>query len=397
MESLLINLEDTPLKLKSTSLLIAGALLGSAMLPAQASNEAMTDLLKVLYQKGTISSTDYELLVNAANADKEANEAVAMKADKASKSDASWANRIKIKGDMRFRHETENNDIAGEETNDEDRFRIRARVGMYADVNDNVKAGVRFVTTSGSATSTNQSLENNFASTSVGLDLGYISWTPEMLGGNTSMTFGKMKKPWQQVNDIIWDGDTNPDGAVIVSNIDMGSFTLAPSAGYYTLGSNGNDSISDDAHLNHAQLAAKMGKSKFGISYYGFENTAQEERLFELFGQTPIPGTPVTVFASHVSNSNADAVGDDDNAWGIGLKAKLADFKLSYEYLDLGINAVNDSFDNSDFVSDSKGSIVKAGYKIDKNFSVGATYYTSESNINDDEADLLHLDLKVKF
>ena len=177
----------------------------------------------------------------------------------------------------------------------------------------------------------------------------------------------------------------------------MGHFTLVPSAGYYTLGSNGNDSISDDAHVNHAQLAAKMGKSKFGISYYGFENTAQEERLFELFGQTPIPGTPVTVFASHVSNSNANAVGDDDNAWGIGLKTKLADLKLSYEYLDMGINAVNDSFDNSDFVSDSKGSIVKAGYKIDKNFSVGATYYTSESNINDDETDLLHLDLKVKF
>ncbi|HAQ50421.1 MAG TPA: hypothetical protein DCR13_02605, partial [Gammaproteobacteria bacterium] len=101
----------------------------------------------------------------------------------------------------------------------------------------------------------------------------------------------------------------------------------------------------------------------------------------------------------HVSNSNADAVGDDDNAWGIGLKAKLADFKLSYEYRDLGINAVNDSFDDSDFtkVSDAKGSIIKVGYDIDKDFSVGATYYTSESNVDHSELDLLHLDVKVKF
>jgi phosphate-selective porin OprO/OprP len=62
------------LKLKTTSLLIAGALLGSA-LPAQANNDAMMDLLKVLRDKGTISAQDYNLLTNAAAADKEATEA----------------------------------------------------------------------------------------------------------------------------------------------------------------------------------------------------------------------------------------------------------------------------------------------------------------------------------
>ncbi|HAQ50420.1 MAG TPA: hypothetical protein DCR13_02600, partial [Gammaproteobacteria bacterium] len=361
------------MKLKSTSLLIAGTLCGSTILPAHASNQAMLDLLKVLHQKGTISNTDYELLTNAAKADKEAGEAVAMKANKASKDDPSWADRIKVKGDLRFRHETKNNIANGQQTNDEDRFRIRARVGMYADVNDNVKAGIRFVTTSdqASATSTNESLENDFANTELGLDLGYISWSPSLLGGNTKFTFGKMKKPWQQVNNIIWDGDTNPDGMAITSKLKVSDITLIPSVGYYTINSNGNDSILDDEHVGHIQLAARMSAGQFGISYYGFENNDEQERLFEVFGQMPIPGTPVTVFASHVSNSNANAVGDDDNAWGIGLKTKLADLKLSYEYLDMGINAVNDSFDNSDFVSDSKGSIVKAGYKIDKNFSVG--------------------------
>jgi len=121
--------------------------------------------------------------------------------------------------------------------------------------------------------------------------------------------------------------------------------------------------------------------------------------MFELFGETAIPGTPVTVFASHVKNTNADEPGDDDNAWSLGAKAKLGNFKLGYEYRDLGVNAVNSNFDNSDFLSDSEGSIFKAAYKIDKNFSVGATYYTSESNIpgSDLEVDLLHLDLKAKF
>jgi len=63
------------LKLKTTSLLIAGTLFGAAMLPAQANNEAMADLLKVLRDKGTISAEDYNMLKNAAVADQEKTEA----------------------------------------------------------------------------------------------------------------------------------------------------------------------------------------------------------------------------------------------------------------------------------------------------------------------------------
>lgn len=59
------------MKLKTSAFLIAGALFGAATLPAQANNDAMMDLLKVLRDKGTISSEDYNLLTNAAVADKE--------------------------------------------------------------------------------------------------------------------------------------------------------------------------------------------------------------------------------------------------------------------------------------------------------------------------------------
>lgn len=63
------------MKLKTTSLLIAGTLFGAAMMPAHANNEAMIDLLKVLRDKGTISAEDYNMLKNAAAADKEMAEA----------------------------------------------------------------------------------------------------------------------------------------------------------------------------------------------------------------------------------------------------------------------------------------------------------------------------------
>ena len=45
--------------------------MGAAIMPAQANNDAMIDLLKVLRDKGTISNDDYKLLTNAAVADKE--------------------------------------------------------------------------------------------------------------------------------------------------------------------------------------------------------------------------------------------------------------------------------------------------------------------------------------
>ena len=63
------------MKLKLSSLLLAGALFGTAVMPAQASSDAMLELLKVLRDKGTISAQDYELLANAAEADKEATKA----------------------------------------------------------------------------------------------------------------------------------------------------------------------------------------------------------------------------------------------------------------------------------------------------------------------------------
>lgn len=74
--------EDSPLKLKTSSLLIAGALFSVAVMPAQANNDAMIDLLKVLRDKGTISAQDYNLLTNAAKADKEASQEMANKVDK---------------------------------------------------------------------------------------------------------------------------------------------------------------------------------------------------------------------------------------------------------------------------------------------------------------------------
>lgn len=393
-----------------TSLTVAAALFGAAAVPAQA-NDAMLDLLKILRDKGTISADDYELLVNASKADEEAIVDATNRVAKLEKSTSglkamAWAERIKIKGDMRFRYENAESSVDGVE---QDRLRIRARLALEAKVNDDVNVGIRLATTGkdnglGSATSTNESLDENFKTRNFGLDRAYIDWAPSALGGNNHFVFGKMAQPWVKVNDLVWDGDTNPEGVAYKGKFKLDGFTLIPSIGYYSLDDVGNKSFSEDSSLWHAQVAANIGKNyQLGLSYYEYMNANaakgtphSNEELVELFGSAKIPGTPLTAYASWVTNESDLATGDED-AYAIGVKAKVASWKLGYEWRDTGESALNYNFDNSDFQDRSEGHILKAAYEIDKNFSLGATYLLADSNINDEDLDIFQLDLKAKF
>ncbi len=69
------------MKFKTSSLFLAGILLSAAIIPVQANNDAMLNLLKVLRDKGTISAADYDSLVAAAQSDKEQAEDVVKKVD----------------------------------------------------------------------------------------------------------------------------------------------------------------------------------------------------------------------------------------------------------------------------------------------------------------------------
>ncbi len=97
--------EDSPLKLKTSSLLIAATLFGAAVMPAQANNDAMLDLLKVLRDQGTITAQNYELLANAAKADKESLDAVDTKVanvEKKAKKAADNGVKIDTKGKIKI-------------------------------------------------------------------------------------------------------------------------------------------------------------------------------------------------------------------------------------------------------------------------------------------------------
>jgi hypothetical protein len=145
-----------------------------------------------------------------------------------------WIDRIKWDGDIRLRLEKDffptgnsgqtpdyqaiNN--AGSITNagadafvndsvDRERFRLRARLGMLAKVNDEVEAGFRLTT--GNTTdplSPNQTLGNTFTRNSFVLDRAYLRYDPEEW---LTVWGGRIPSPWFST-DLVWNENLNFDG-----------------------------------------------------------------------------------------------------------------------------------------------------------------------------------------
>jgi len=102
-----------------------------------------------------------------------------------------WAEKIKISGDLRYRHDhldAESN-VSGRDEwlNGMDRHRIRARLMIEAMLNKDLDVGMRIASgTTRTPNSTNQDLEDAFSSKEIWLDLAYFDWRPSANEGLNS-------------------------------------------------------------------------------------------------------------------------------------------------------------------------------------------------------------------
>ncbi len=172
-----------------TAFSLAAALSMTISPVVSASDQALLD---TLFENGVLTQLQYEKLSRQAEQKESAeNSVISPNLAKA----LSWTGRVKVSGDMRFRHENINTDNANGVK--ESRQRIRARLKVAAKINDEVDAGFRLVT-AGGKTSTNQSLEGSFGGKNIYFDRAYIHWHPDFISGLTA-TFGKFAKPWFNV------------------------------------------------------------------------------------------------------------------------------------------------------------------------------------------------------
>ena len=133
-----------------------------------------------------------------------------------------WTKRIRFGGDIRLRYEgdffNKNNgeflspsnptQILNSQT-EQDRFRVRARLGATADLTDNIEAGVRVSTGDPTNPVTyQQTMGTYFDGYQVVMDLAYLKFAP-----NPDLTLigGRFKNPFF-FTDLVWWNDISLDG-----------------------------------------------------------------------------------------------------------------------------------------------------------------------------------------
>ena len=346
---------------------------------------------------------------------------------------SSWADKIAIKGDLRYRYETIEDDAklnSQNETFTRRRDRIRARLGVEAKPSETVKIGVEIATGQNDPVSPNQTIGDVWQKKDMKLNLAYFDWSLVSNDPTTvNLVGGKQKNPFQpmgSIHDLVWDNDATPEGLVLKSQTGGETVTIGANLGYMWLQE--RSSNSDDSMLYVGQGFLKFQPMPeigltIGGTYYGFHDIQGKdvldwEKLNNAFGNSTITGTisgsttnkawaseftpielfasldlfvmefPITIFGQTLKNSDATTAFDSGFQYGVSLgKAKNPKtFEVGYTYQKLEKDAVLGALTDSDRWgggTDGKGSKVYGKYQVAKNLQVGLTYFMNDKVISD--------------
>jgi hypothetical protein len=367
--------------------------------------------------------------------------------DSAKQEEPLWAEKVKVKGDFRYRYEHIRDDSRGNDRDDNrNRNRIRARVGLEAMLNDEIDLGFQLSTgevvdangnDEGDPVSNNQSLKNAWSLKNIWLSEAYFDYHPTYAPG-LSLLGGKVKRPFVTPVDseLIWDSDVYPEGGVIAYHKPLDQLELFASGyGFWVVeraregdsgmfggqgGAKYNLTVLDDkayimAGGSYYDFGSVEGE-QFFVEDDPFGNTedplepgvfAEDFNLVNLFGEFGfhVRGLPVAAFADYVVNTAAN---DEDTGWSLGFKlGKAKDprtWEARYLYKKVEKDAVFGTFTDSDFGgggTNAEGHEINLVYALSKNWSVAATYFHNDINIasgeQEDDFQRVQLDMMFKF
>jgi hypothetical protein len=345
----------------------------------------------------------------------------------ASAQNASWADNVKFKGDLRYRYE-----LIDKDKDQRHRNRIRARIEIQAEVNQMTNIGLQLATGSDDPVSTNQTLSNSFSTKNLMLDLAYLKIIPPFIPDLTIIG-GKFNNPLFKPgkSELLWDSDLNPEGGAIAykKSSKNASITLTEVGFWIEERSSDDDSwmaagqwivsyypnekkysfVLGGGILNYFHTA---GYEPFFDSDNPMGNTvdssglyANEYKLVELLaeGTRHFGNIPVMLFGDLVVNTSADSF---NTGWLVGLllgkTKKTGSWDLHYFYRKIEKDAVIGAFTDSDFLgggTDGKGHEIGGAYQIAQNSTVEWTYFANTVGLVGEGTDYnrLQVDLQLKF
>ncbi len=348
-----------------------------------------------------------------------------------------WWQSVKVRGDLRYRHE-----MIDEEGKDaRHRQRLRARVSIHGTVSPYAKIGIQLATGSSDPISTNQTLGDAFSTKPIGLDLAYVELRHDALQGVTARG-GKVANPFFKPggSELMWDSDWNPEGgtvtyehafdAVSVMFVGAGLWIEERSTKADSWMGAGQGVFRLEANEKKTSLAAGAGffncenikgfevfydpQDPLGNSAYrrsigadGSFHYSHNYDVLEVFCEAnhEIENIPLTIMADHASNT-APGV-DLGTGWLVGVHAgkakKPGSWAIRYIYREVEADAVVGIFTDSDFRgggTNGRGHEVGGAYQLADNTTFNATYFINEIGL--DQADMegfnrLQIDLQLKF
>lgn len=325
---------------------------------------------------------------------------------------------IRFAGDMRYRHESIDEDAVAERH----RHRIRARFGVTADIAENVRVGLQLASGTDDPVSANQTLDTGFDRKQIGIDRAFFSWaaTDEL-----TFTGGKFANPFFRPGNhhLIYDNDLNPEGLAL--RYARGDWFFNYAGLWVEERGAADDSIMLGGQFGFRHMLDNGMRVTAGASYYDYLEAQgrtpfwdgeqagnrvgpggylNDFNLTELFGELTFKAgeLPVTLFADYVVNGEAD---DADTGFALG--ASLGEvthartWRLGYAYQDLEADAVIGTFTDSDFAgggTDGKGHVVELNYGLKDRLVLGLRYFLNERGANaGNEHDYNRLQADVVF
>lgn len=330
---------------------------------------------------------------------------------------------VQFLGDLRLRSQTIKRDSKKDY---EHIFRFRARFGLNAKINDDVKLEFMLASGSGDPVSTNQSLGGAWVGKNVIIDVTDAYYLYDY---HSFVRGGKMKLPIYRThkNQLIFDNDLRPEGVFVKhkllenSDVTMGAFVLANS---------GETENAESVYFYTAQFIQYIEDFRLTLGYHYYDS---------LQGRNPTilynTGSVKSVAKGNSLDENDNYVYDyhiaelalqyDFENFSIGfdtayntatdkenfgynfslLYGKLkhnGDFKLGYFYRDVQKDAVVGAFNDSDFMgggTNGHGHQLMGGYQLAENTQLAFTYIDTIVNQKADNEHFqrLHLDIKFVF
>ena len=242
------------------------------------------DLGDILLKKGVITE---EELRQAREEEKQKEAAGESRLDALRAKLPKWLDTFSLFGDMRNRVEG----FYGDNYHAQTRFRFRARVGMNANVSDEISATVRLATGDpNDPISTNQTYGNTFTRKPFNLDWAYMTIKPGKTFGLEpgwgQIVMGKFNVQLSRESELVWDDDLSPEGASETLNLVESrdgffrSFRLNALQWEINEASTNNDSyvMGGQAALDTAVGSAATWSASFGD--YSFQGMNRVARTF---------------------------------------------------------------------------------------------------------------------